>query len=284
MKNKEKINTQRGINTQKGINNKGQACMEFLTTYGWAFLVIIVAVAGLSYLGVFDFSEYQVEPYFELGCCGLIEEESFAIFNSENGTIQIRINNANNENIIIEQIRFYENDDESNKIFDYFTSEILATHESKDLILDFPKSALEMFNISENEGKYMELGFVILYREDTGYDWIKGEWSDSQIGTIIAYVQQEPEVVENNLVIIAEYLIDCEDFNLTYEIKITNNTQTLIPLVSPYVENCSTIKLYGKNEMIVGEKYYIKGTLTTEENQAPTITNLTYNITGVTND
>ena len=32
--------------------------MEFLTTYGWAFLVIIVAVAGLGYFGVFDFTQY----------------------------------------------------------------------------------------------------------------------------------------------------------------------------------------------------------------------------------
>jgi uncharacterized protein (UPF0333 family) len=35
-------------------NKKGQAAMEFLTTYGWAFLVIILAVAGLAYFGVFD--------------------------------------------------------------------------------------------------------------------------------------------------------------------------------------------------------------------------------------
>lgn len=35
--------------------NKGQAALEFLTTYGWAFLVILVMVGGLSYFGVFDF-------------------------------------------------------------------------------------------------------------------------------------------------------------------------------------------------------------------------------------
>lgn len=33
---------------------KGQAALEFLTTYGWAFLVILVAIGGLSYFGVFD--------------------------------------------------------------------------------------------------------------------------------------------------------------------------------------------------------------------------------------
>jgi phage tail protein X len=33
---------------------RAQAAMEFLTTYGWTFLAIILAVAGLSYFGVFD--------------------------------------------------------------------------------------------------------------------------------------------------------------------------------------------------------------------------------------
>jgi hypothetical protein len=36
-------------------NKKGQAAMEFLTTYGWAFLIIIVAISGLTYFGVFNF-------------------------------------------------------------------------------------------------------------------------------------------------------------------------------------------------------------------------------------
>ena len=31
---------------------KGQAAMEFLMTYGWAILVVIVAIAALAYFGV----------------------------------------------------------------------------------------------------------------------------------------------------------------------------------------------------------------------------------------
>ena len=31
---------------------RGQAALEFLTTYGWAFMVILVAIGALSYLGV----------------------------------------------------------------------------------------------------------------------------------------------------------------------------------------------------------------------------------------
>jgi hypothetical protein len=35
-------------------NKKGQAAMEFLTTYGWAFLIIIIVLAGLYYMDVFN--------------------------------------------------------------------------------------------------------------------------------------------------------------------------------------------------------------------------------------
>ncbi len=35
-------------------NRKGQAALEFLTTYGWAFLVILVMIGALSYFGVLN--------------------------------------------------------------------------------------------------------------------------------------------------------------------------------------------------------------------------------------
>src|SRR5512141_234455 len=34
------------------IRKKGQAALEFLTTYGWAFLVILVMIGALAYFGV----------------------------------------------------------------------------------------------------------------------------------------------------------------------------------------------------------------------------------------
>ena len=34
------------------INRKGQAALEFLMTYGWAILVVLVAVGALAYFGV----------------------------------------------------------------------------------------------------------------------------------------------------------------------------------------------------------------------------------------
>jgi len=34
------------------MNNKGQAAMEFLMTYGWAILVVLIAIGALAYFGV----------------------------------------------------------------------------------------------------------------------------------------------------------------------------------------------------------------------------------------
>ena len=34
------------------MKNRAQAALEFLTTYGWAFLVILVMISALSYFGV----------------------------------------------------------------------------------------------------------------------------------------------------------------------------------------------------------------------------------------
>jgi len=36
------------------MNRKGQAAMEFLMTYGWAILIVVIAIAALAAFGVFN--------------------------------------------------------------------------------------------------------------------------------------------------------------------------------------------------------------------------------------
>ncbi len=38
------------------MTKRAQAALEFLTTYGWAFLIILVMIGGFTYFGVFDIS------------------------------------------------------------------------------------------------------------------------------------------------------------------------------------------------------------------------------------
>jgi hypothetical protein len=43
------------------INKRAQAALEFLTTYGWAFLVILIMIGALSYFGVFSLENHVPE-------------------------------------------------------------------------------------------------------------------------------------------------------------------------------------------------------------------------------
>lgn len=43
------------------MGKKAQAALEFLTTYAWAFIVILVTIGSLYYFGVFDFSRFVPE-------------------------------------------------------------------------------------------------------------------------------------------------------------------------------------------------------------------------------
>ncbi|MFW5747075.1 MAG: hypothetical protein ACOCWQ_06015 [Nanoarchaeota archaeon] len=43
------------------LRRRGQVALEFLITYGWAFAVILGALASLAYVGVFDFSSFITE-------------------------------------------------------------------------------------------------------------------------------------------------------------------------------------------------------------------------------
>jgi hypothetical protein len=57
-------------------NKRGQAAIEFLTTYGWALLVIAIVLVALSWLGVFSpqnvIQEYCSFPVGTLGCENLL--------------------------------------------------------------------------------------------------------------------------------------------------------------------------------------------------------------------
>ena len=93
-------------NLQKKVQSKkAQAALEFLTTYGWAFLVILIMIAALSYFGVFDPSRFLPDKCIfgtGIGVCQDFTVLSngnlvFTIFNNlgspvvinTNGTIQV---------------------------------------------------------------------------------------------------------------------------------------------------------------------------------------------------
>lgn len=74
---------------------RGQAAMEFLMTYGWAVLVVLIAIAALAYFGVLNPAKFlpsscTIAP--GIGC------EEFKI--AETGESLIRLRNAIGEDLV----------------------------------------------------------------------------------------------------------------------------------------------------------------------------------------
>jgi len=80
-------------------SNKAQAALEFLTTYGWAFLVILIMIGTLAYFGILNPSKIlpnRCNFGTEFGCEDYQMTESGA-----SSTVTIRLKNNLGEPIII---------------------------------------------------------------------------------------------------------------------------------------------------------------------------------------
>ena len=76
------------------ISKKGQAAMEFLMTYGWALLIVLIAVAALAYFGILNPSRFLPEQ------CDMppgLTCQDFVIF--DNGTVRIKLQNGMSETL-----------------------------------------------------------------------------------------------------------------------------------------------------------------------------------------
>src|SRR3989344_2168151 len=65
----------------------GQAAMEFLMTYGWALLIVLIAVAALAYFGILNPSRFLPEQ------CDMppgLTCQDFIIYDYGNVTIKIQ--------------------------------------------------------------------------------------------------------------------------------------------------------------------------------------------------
>jgi len=81
-------------------NSKSQAALEFLTTYAWAFLVIIIMIAALAYFGILRPSRLLPDRCnfgSEIGCV------DFQLSASDD-TFDLRLKNAVGEPIVLTAI------------------------------------------------------------------------------------------------------------------------------------------------------------------------------------
>ena len=88
---------------------RGQAALEFLTTYGWAFLVILVMIGALAYFGVLDptrFLPQRCQFGAELHC------ERFSI-DSASQEANFELTNSLPEDIFVDAVEYKTPDEET---------------------------------------------------------------------------------------------------------------------------------------------------------------------------
>ena len=80
------------------LNKKSQAALEFLMTYGWAILVVLVAIAVLSYFGVLSPNNFFPDK------CILPSGLACLDFNVETYKVVLVLQNAQGEQLTINEI------------------------------------------------------------------------------------------------------------------------------------------------------------------------------------
>ena len=83
---------------------KAQAAMEFLTTYGWMFLVVLVAIGAMTYFGFTD-----VKSKVPSTCYFGTEFECGPYMITENGSVSFQLTNLQSRSIVFNKsiISFY---------------------------------------------------------------------------------------------------------------------------------------------------------------------------------
>ena len=83
------------------IKNKSQAALEFLVTYSWALLAILITIGALYYFGIFDFSKFLPE---KCSFTSQLECIDFVMKGSPDNEVMIKISNNLGEPIDVESL------------------------------------------------------------------------------------------------------------------------------------------------------------------------------------
>jgi len=137
-------------------NLKSQAALEFLTTYGWAFLVILVMIGALAYFGILKPSRLlpdrcSVGPEYEC--------QDFQISNSAN-TIKIRLKNNIGEPINIDSLT---TNAESSTALSCSGSPSISDVWSSGIVRDFTFSGCNLDAIGLVAGEKGKVFFTLKY-------------------------------------------------------------------------------------------------------------------------
>ncbi len=80
---------------------KSQAALEFLTTYAWAFIAIMIVIGALYYFGVFDFAKFLPQK------CSFSSQFECIDYSFVDDTIRLKLVNNLGEDIKITGFDIY---------------------------------------------------------------------------------------------------------------------------------------------------------------------------------
>ena len=147
---------------------KGQAGLDFLMTYGWALLIIVLIIAALFALGIFDIGSFvgsRTSGFSEIGIAGWTLDET--------GNFDVMFENHAGKGITITDV----NVTYKTEVLSYSTPVQLGNGERSGTI------TLGTFTSPDNTGTSYTLSVNIAYTDDeTVFDY-----SDS--GTLTGTVQ-----------------------------------------------------------------------------------------------
>jgi len=174
------------------MKKKAQAAMEFLMTYGWAILVVLVVIGALSYFGVLNPQNLLPEKCtlpMGLYCKDHIIKGDTATTNSN--TISFKLENGMGRGIIITNINVSGQvfkgcniDDQTNNSLKY--NNITGWHIANG---DMESVTINCFSIADFSGK-TKGDITLVYCSDTSTsDKDCGDYSHTMEGELLAKVE-----------------------------------------------------------------------------------------------
>ncbi len=89
---------------------KGQAAMEFLMTYGWAILVVLIAIGALVYFGVISPERFVQDNCTLTPPLSCSELGDFAAFVGAANNVRLRVNNGAGSTVTFQTVTVTETD------------------------------------------------------------------------------------------------------------------------------------------------------------------------------
>lgn len=160
---------------------RGQTSIEFLTTYAWAFLGLLVTVGALNYLGILEPSSYTPERCSSGTQISCVDTYLAAADDSQDTTLLLMLSNNYPRTIVVENVT------------------LTNIRDDQDIGMDTPPLLVEpgraytagfSFTSAFTEGQHESVHFAITYRREGG------STSYNISGSSIINVQEAPATTE----------------------------------------------------------------------------------------